>query len=227
MDKPSVAPQALGRPYGSRVIARRNLSEPHRMDDQPAETLSEKFYEDRIFKSLNCVGQDLSGIEFYNCSFQASQFQRARWPKCRLEKCVFESCDLSLAALPETSLVDVRMTGCKMIGVNWTQVAMPFALEFERCNLSQSVFMDLDLQRIAIEDCIAREVDFSGANLTRTRLCRTDFQAARFLRTNLSYSDLSGATNYQIDPTQNRLKKTIFSLPEAVSLLSAFDIILR
>ena len=33
--------------------------------------------------------------------------------------------------------------------------------------------------------------------------------------------------NYAIDPTKNRLNKAVFSLPEAVSLLSAFDIVLK
>ena len=76
-------------------------------------------------------------------------------------------------------------------------------------------------------ECIAREVDFTGTNLTRANLAKTDFLGSRFADTNLSYADLSKARNYAIDPRANRLKKTVFSMPEAVSLLSAFDIVLK
>jgi hypothetical protein len=57
----------------------------------------------------------------------------------------------------------------------------------------------------------------------RTLFKRSSF----FLDTNLSYADFSKAVNYVIDPRANRLKKTVFSMPEAMSLLSAFDIILK
>ena len=44
------------------------------------------------------------------------------------------------------------------------------------------------------------------------------------MHTNLSSADFSGAQNYQIDANENTIKKAIFSLPEALSLLSTFDI---
>ena len=76
-------------------------------------------------------------------------------------------------------------------------------------------------------ECIAREVDFTGTNLTRANLAKTDFLGSRFADTNLSYADFSEAVNYGIDPRTNRLKKAVFSIPEVVSLLSAFDIVLK
>ncbi len=57
----------------------------------------------------------------------------------------------------------------------------------------------------------------------RTLINRSSF----FLDTNLSYADFSKAVNYVIDPRANRLKKTVFSMPEAMSLFFAFDIILK
>jgi hypothetical protein len=43
----------------------------------------------------------------------------------------------------------------------------------------------------------------------------------------LSCADFTDAKNYSIDPTANRLKKTIFSIPEALLLLKAFDVVLK
>lgn len=43
----------------------------------------------------------------------------------------------------------------------------------------------------------------------------------------LSETDFSGAVNYTIDAGQNKLHKTRFTLPEAITLLHALDIILE
>ena len=85
----------------------------------------------------------------------------------------------------------------------------------------------LSLQRMEMVECVAREVDFTGTNLTRANLAKTDFLGSRFADTDLSYADLSKAVNYALDPRANKLKKAVFSLPEAMSLLFAFDIVLK
>ena len=86
---------------------------------------------------------------------------------------------------------------------------------------------DHELPKLELTECIAREVDFSGANLTKAAFTRADFLDSRFVDTNLSGADFSHASNYAINPTVNRLKKAIFTLPEAMSLLAAFDIVLK
>ena len=73
--------------------------------------------------------------------------------------------------------------------------------------------------------CTAIDVDFQEANLSHVNFAGTDLQDSKFLRTNLAYADLSTAKHYSIDPNLNTLRKTVFSLPEAVSLLDRFDIV--
>jgi uncharacterized protein YjbI with pentapeptide repeats len=48
-----------------------------------------------------------------------------------------------------------------------------------------------------------------------------------FGNTDLSKANLSKAYNYHIDASQNKLKGTRFSLPEAMSLLYSLEIILE
>ena len=50
---------------------------------------------------------------------------------------------------------------------------------------------------------------------------------SRFNHTNLTEADFSDATHYNISAVDNTLKKTRFSLPEAISLLYSLDIILK
>jgi uncharacterized protein YjbI with pentapeptide repeats len=71
------------------------------------------------------------------------------------------------------------------------------------------------------------EVDFSGATLEGAAFVDSDLSGARFVRTRLSGADFRSARNYRIDPTANRLAGARFSLPEAISLLGAFDIVLE
>jgi uncharacterized protein YjbI with pentapeptide repeats len=111
-----------------------------------------------------------------------------------------------------------------MLGIDWTQAAQPLSLAFQGCNLNHSVFMGLSLQKMGMVACVAHEIDFSNANLTKANLSETDFLGSRFSNTNLSQADLTHAVHYAIDPMTNRLKKAKFSLPEVLSLLAAFDI---
>ena len=70
------------------------------------------------------------------------------------------------------------------------------------------------------------DVDFAEADLTGANLTHTDFQESRFFKTNLTQADFSHAVRYSIAVHLNTVKKAKFSLPEAMSLLYALDILL-
>ncbi len=119
-----------------------------------------------------------------------------------------------------------------MIGVNWAVADWPRGKSLFACigffdySVSYSTFIGLSVRGINIPRCVAREVDFSEANLTLANCTFTDFSKSRFLHTNLTEGDFSGATDYSINASLNVLKGTKFSLGEAMSLLSSWDIIL-
>jgi uncharacterized protein YjbI with pentapeptide repeats len=92
------------------------------------------------------------------------------------------------------------------------------------CVVNYSTFMGLNLKKINLSKCIAREVSFEETNLTQANCRFTDFENSRFIRTNLTEADFTGAKNYSIAASLNTLKKTRFSLPEAMSLLYNLDI---
>jgi uncharacterized protein YjbI with pentapeptide repeats len=75
-------------------------------------------------------------------------------------------------------------------------------------------------------ECVAKGVDFADADLSQADCGHTDFGESRFLHTDLTEADFVGATNYAIAPNLNVLKRTKFSLPEAMSLLYGLEIIL-
>ena len=100
-------------------------------------------------------------------------------------------------------------------------------LEFTNCQINYSNFRLLKLPRIKIIDCEAKEVDFIATDLSGGIFKNTNFENSQFFKTNISGADFSCAKNYTIDVNNNILKKTRFSMPEALALLNGLDIILE
>jgi len=82
------------------------------------------------------------------------------------------------------------------------------------------------LRGIHIEYCVAHEVDLAEADLADGDFRGTDFLNSKFLHTNLTKANFTDARNYTINPISTTVKKAKFSLPEAISLLRAFDIVI-
>lgn len=188
---------------------------------------AEAYYEDRCFAGIVCRGQDISETEFFQCRFEGCQFLECTLRRCRFEQCTFERCDLSLVKPLESRFTDVRFLKSKLLGVDWTIAAAPATLAFQGCNVSHSAFQRLALLKLQLSESVAREADFTAANLAKADFTRTDLLGARFADTNLTAADFSGALNYAIDPRANRIKKAVFTLPEALSLLAAFEIVVK
>lgn len=190
--------------------------------------ISDNFYKDQIFKKLYPQQQkQLKNIEFFNCTFKGLLIQEFDFLNCSFEKCNFENCDLSLSSFNGSTLMDVVFADSKLAGINWTQVNKPIFVNFLDCVLNYSSFVGVQLTKSKIINCSAKDVDFENADLRYSKFDDTDLSESRFLNTNLSFSNFSNALNYNINPSANIFKKTKFSLPEAVSLLSSLDIILE
>ncbi len=190
-------------------------------------------YTSREFKNLVYSNEQLDHKVFTTCVFIKCSFRETTFSDCEFQDCIFRYCDLSLAALKNCSFKNTRFEDSQVIGVDWcdtnlTQKKFLFSkpVEFMRCALNHSTFMGLNLKNVTMSKCIARDVSFEEADLSQADCTLTDFTDSRFLRTNLTDTDFSGATNYSIAANLNIIKRTKFSLPEAMSLLYGLDIIL-
>ena len=191
-----------------------------------------RHFEQARFADLAENGRTFSGMSFGDCSFTKCTFTEATFSRCVFVNCAFRGCDLGLVRVPNTNYVNCRFVDSKVIGVDWTEAGglqskLPLSPAFQGCNVSYSTFFGLSLPRLVLERCIAYEVEFGEADLSDGVFTGTDFQGSTFHHTNLTRADFSDARNYTIDPTANTLKQAVFSLPEAVSLLRGFDVIVR
>ena len=186
-------------------------------------------YESLGFKNLELPIQQFSGKEFSNCSFSQCNFNETAFLKCKFRLCTFKDCDLNLVHLEGCSFMNTHFEFSRLMGINWAitdlnQSKLTSPLKFTNCVLNYSTFMGLNLKKLEIVECVARDVDFSEANLCEADFKGTDFTGSRFWHTDLTGADLSKAKNYTIPAHLNTLKKTKFSFPEAMSLLYNLDI---
>lgn len=195
--------------------------------NRDAPTFADNYYDGRSFQNLRQQGLDLRDVEFSQCCFVGCQFREAMLRRCHFGQCTFERCDLSMLKPIDCRFTDVRFVKSKLLAVDWTLAARPASLAFHGCILNDGSFQGLALPKLELVECSAREVDFAGANLTNASFVKTDLLGASFIETNLSNANFSYATNYTIDPRSARLKKATFTLPEALSLLAPFDIVLK
>lgn len=188
-------------------------------------------YLDETFRGLEWPSISLEGIEFDHCTFRACRFPDSTFRRCKFLGCTFKDCDLSLIQVPYSAFGGTRFEGCKLAGVDWTKGYWPRLatlepMTFVDCTLNYATFIGLNLKELTLSRCTAHDADFSDAALTRAVCTGTDFTASRFTGADLSEADFTGATNYTIDATRCKLKRTRFALPEAIALLRGLDIIL-
>ena len=168
----------------------------------------------------------LGGLSFHECTFVDCDFTETSFSHCTFIDCEFKSCDLSLILVEGCRLNGIQFRETKLLGINWSKVALMKRVDFFDCNISYSTFMELDLTRSQIINCHAKETYFAETNLTKANFTKTDFVDSKFFHTNLTNADFTRAKNYFITYSQNTIKKTKFSMPEALSLLYGLDIIL-
>lgn len=184
-------------------------------------------YSQETFSRLVLTEETMESKVFDECEFTDCVFIGSRFEKCRLLNCKFEKCDLSNLIPMNSEFREVKFTNCKTIGIDWTRAGKIKELHFSECLVNYSNFRLLKLPKTVMKKCEVKDVDFIETDLKDSNLTGSNFEHSTFFKTNLSGVDFTHATNYIIDVNNNTLKKTRFSLPEALSLLSNLDIIVE
>lgn len=185
-------------------------------------------YEEQIFSEIKLPAQTkIVEAEFYDCTFTRCKFFEVMFFNCRFENCVFQDCDLGSISIKHTVLNEVLFVETKLTGIQWANTGIPLDVIFRKCLLNYSSFIGVRLKKSEMSECQLQHVDFTETNLSGANCRYSDFTGARFINTNLEYTDFSYASNYAIHPDGNKLRKTIFSLPEVLSLLDVYDIVIK
>lgn len=189
---------------------------------------SNSLYDEQLFvKCSSSQKIKIVDTEFSDCVFKDCKFSEVTFYDCMFQNCIFENCDMASISVKHSSFHDVQFIDSKLTGIQWADASTPLNANFKRCLMNYSGFCGVNLRNTELLYCQLKEVDFTEANLTKANCKYSDFTGARFINTNLTHTDFTNATNYAIHPDGNILRKTKFSLPEALSLLEVYDIIIN
>jgi len=189
---------------------------------------NDTFY-DLNFEHIASKELTLSGKTFENCTFQHCDFSNAHFIACKFVDCIFRTCNLTSLSIKNSSFNDVTFENSKIIGINWTTAKWPYIrlcspIRFYKSNVSHSSFFGLELKELVLEECKCHNVDFRDADISNGIFTETDFESSVFIHTNMYSADFTDATNYNINPSANNIKKAKFSFPEVLALLNNLEI---
>jgi fluoroquinolone resistance protein len=183
-------------------------------------------YCQEIFSKTMLSGATLKEVTFEECEFKDCSFFECKFEKCRFLSCKFDGAIISVIDPVNSRFVETSFTNSKVIGVDWSKAQYLREISFENCQINYSNFRLIKLPKIKIIACEAKETDFSGADLSEGNFTGTDFEKSIFSKTNLTGANFKGAKSYYIDARNNIVKKAHFLLPEALSLISALDVVI-
>jgi fluoroquinolone resistance protein len=195
---------------------------------------------DRLLETVELVLASLTGLQLATaslagkrltrCWFERATLTGADLRRTMLDDVTFYECDLSSVKLAGASLAEVVFRGCKLLGVDWSNVTRSLIgqpLVFERCQLDFGIFQGMNLRASTFRDCSAREVELTGADLGEATFHGCDLDRARFAATRLVDADLTGARNYELDPRENDVRGLKVDLPEGAALLRSFGVVVE
>lgn len=183
-------------------------------------------YERGEFARVEC-GEDFPGATFYRCVFTDCSFQARRLEECTFDDCTFVRCNLSLMEMAGAVFTGVKFADCKMLGLNWSGTGGFLSASYSGCIMENNVFADMNLSRFRFTSCLLANSTFSHTRLNHAVFDDCDLTQCCFHQADLSHADFRTSRNYYMNAETNTLKKTRFSLPEAVSLLANLDIVLE
>jgi fluoroquinolone resistance protein len=191
-----------------------------------ASILDQEEFDRATFVGGDFRAADLSDKTFFGCEFQKVSAPEADFRDSVFEDCRLIGCDLTMSLVTSARFLGVEFVDCKLMGVDWSQASgLTFSASFRGCLLSHGSFHGLAMKNARVLDCRAHEANFSGANLSGADFSRTDLYAAKFASTDLTRADLSLAANYEINPSDNVLRETRFSVSAALAVAQRMGIV--
>jgi fluoroquinolone resistance protein len=184
-------------------------------------------HEGKDFKHITWDEKRVPGRTFEVCTFDHCSFSNTDFATTKFIDCTFENCNLTMIKVDKASMQQVVFKDCKMLGIDFSLCnGFLFDVRFERCILDFSYFYQRNLKKTKFLYCSLRECNFTACDLTDAVFDNSNLEKAFFNNTLLKGTDFTTAYNFIINPDENKMKKTRFSLDGLPGLLTKHDIII-
>ena len=182
----------------------------------------------RTFTGMDFSGADLSSREYVSCAFDGGNFSQADCTGASFDACVFRGCNVSNPKLTNSRFLDCSFTSCKLLGMNFCDCdQLSFDLAIDDSRLSTCNFSGLKMKRSSFKSCVMEDCYFEDTFLVESDFTGTVFRSTLFHQCDLQKAVFTDAEGYAINPLTNKIRKAVFGLPGALSLLDYFDIVLK
>lgn len=190
--------------------------------------LLDEVFEELKLEKKSFAGDDLSRKEFFDCQFVECDFSESDMSHTIFEDCTFTRCNLSLVKLNNARLRGIKFVETKLLGLDFAKCDR-FILEFEchKSIIKNCSFREMNIQKTKFAGCDILDCDFIESNLVSSDFSEANLRGTTFLKSNLEKCDFSNAYDYIINPNDNKVKKAVFTLPEAMGLLKGFNIVIK
>ena len=164
---------------------------------------------------------------FARCHFEDIALKDIVFSNCRFESCTFRNVDVSGLRMQNMALFECACIGIDWSEARRTGKLFPFFKEIRACTLKFNNFFRMKIAKLSVEDSSLLDCAFMECDLSGSVFRNVDFQDTTFQECDLAKADFREARNYRINTTSNRVRKARFSLPEVVGLLDNLDVIIE
>ncbi len=128
-------------------------------------------------------------------------------------------------------MMDSIFEDCHLLGINWSLLfgggyIIPIR-KLKNCQLKYNNFLEINFSKFNVGNNTITYSMFADCNLVCSSFMNTNLENTEFFRCDLTKSDFRNFIGYIIDISNNKLKGTKFSLPEAVNLLKGLGIVIH
>lgn len=178
------------------------------------------------FKHLKLQETGMEGSKFENCNFDNCNFLGTYLDETSFDGCVFTNCRISLVKITNsTKMQNVRFEKCEILGVLFSKSKKVISpIHFDECHLKNCDFSDMKLNSSKFIKCLIEGSDFINSELKlasfkKSRLPDTTIQGCTLIDSNFLH-----ASDFLINPAENKLFNAKFSASGLIGLVKTFGI---
>lgn len=153
-----------------------------------------------------------TGCTFESCQFEDLAFGEMDWRNARFERCTFLRCDLRGVRWTGARFHGVQFDTCVLDKLRWNTLTTLFlSITLTDCQAMFGDWSEMELKNSALRNCNLTGSDFSGADARQVDWSGSRLTEVIFHRTDLREGDFRTATDWTIDPAENKVRDTHFS----------------
>lgn len=187
--------------------------------------MNDLYLEGEEFTAARLKAKGWQKADYENCTFKTCDLANIDLSRSSFVDCEFLDCNLSNAKILETSFQDCYFKNCKMLGLRFDSCnTFSLSMQFQNCNLSESVFFGLDLQKSNFNACELGHCDFGDAKLNNISLKDSNLKGCIWGNTHLDKANLQGVQNLELNPQENHIQGIKLQAESLIGLLREFQI---